>query len=103
MPSHAVVKLPSKLSLPPLSTNVPLLFHVVERERPAVEPCASPWLLNGCALIMIVPPLTSAEMIPWLINATLAGPFHGYAAAPNHSVLATHRDPRPKRQRRAAA
>src|SRR5436190_3880892 len=30
---------------------------------------ANPWLRNGCARMLIVPPLTSAEMIPWLMRS----------------------------------
>ncbi len=48
---------------PPLSVNVPPL-----------TPCANPWLLNGCALTVMVPPLTSQETVPWLTSDTLAGP-----------------------------
>ena len=37
-------------------------------------PWATASLMNGWALMSIVPPLTSAEMTPWLITVTFAAP-----------------------------
>ena len=75
------MKLPSSRSVPPLRARI------------------VPALLQPVPLTAIVPPATSAWIVPWLTTATLLGPPQTGAVA-DGPALPPHHHPRPDRQRR---
>src|SRR5271165_3330187 len=70
------VSVPLPLIDMPTTLGMELMFRL-----PPLLIATAPLLINGWALIAIVPPLTSAEIVPWLATLTPAGPFQGEPGA----------------------